>query len=172
VEYACHGWGVEWSTSLITAARVALGRGALTRARSLLAGAAVLRTRGTAEVRASAWYAEALLRQAVGDRRGVLSVCRAGLRVVDKYASLLGSVELQAHATQIGRDLAGLAIGIALSDGDARVVSRYVEALGGELRLLADFGDHTLHGQRRTTQGKLVNCRYYQADMGLSVFRR
>jgi hypothetical protein len=23
------------------------------------------------------------------------------------------------------------------------VVSRYVEALGGELRLLADFGDHT-----------------------------
>jgi len=127
VDCSRHGWRVESSTSLITAARVALGRSAVGRARSLLAGAAALRSRGTADVRAAAWYAEALLRQAGGDRRGVLSACRAGLRVVDEYASLLGSAELQAHATLLARDLAELAVGVALRDRDARAVLRWTE---------------------------------------------
>jgi len=122
-----HGWSVESATSLITAARVALGCGAVARARSLLAGAAALRSRGTADIRAAAWYAEALLRQADGDRRGVLAACLAGLRVVDDYAALLSSAELQAHATLLARDLAELATGVALGDRDARAVLRWTE---------------------------------------------
>jgi tetratricopeptide (TPR) repeat protein len=124
---ARHGWRVESSTSLITAARVALSRGAVPQARSLLSGAAALRSRGTADVRVAAWYAEALLRQAAGNRHGVLAACRAGLRVVDEHAALLGSAELQAHATLLARDLAELAIGEALSDRDARAVLRWTE---------------------------------------------
>ncbi len=122
-----HGWRVESSTSRITAASVALSRNRVDRARSLLSGAAALRTRGTADVRASAWYAEALLRQAGGNRRGVLAACRAGLRVVDEHASLLGSAELQAHATLLARDLAELATGVALAESDARAVLRWTE---------------------------------------------
>jgi tetratricopeptide (TPR) repeat protein len=127
VDCARHGWRVESSISLITAARVALGRRALARARSLLGDAAVLRSRGTADVRAAAWYAEALLRQAAGNRRGVFTACRAGLRMVDGYASLIGSAELQVHATALARDLAELAVGVALADGDATAVLRWTE---------------------------------------------
>lgn len=127
VDCSRHGWRVESSTSLITAARVALARGSVARARSLLGGAAALRSRGTADMRASAWYAEALLRQAAGDRRGVFAACRAGLRVVDEHAALLGSAELQAHAASLARDLADLAVGVALGDRDARAVLRWTE---------------------------------------------
>lgn len=126
-----HGWRVESSMSLITAASIALGRGRVDRARALLSGTAALRARGTASVRVAAWYAEALLRQADGDRRGVLAACRAGLRVVDEYAALLGSAELQANATLLARDLADLAVGMALGSGpdlpDPRAVLRWTE---------------------------------------------
>ena len=127
VDCGRHGWRVESATSLVTAARVALARGAVAAARSLLGGAAALRSRGTADVRAAAWYAEALRRQADGDRRGVLAACRAGLRVVDDYAALLSSAELQAHATLLARDLAELATGVALADRDPRAVLRWTE---------------------------------------------
>jgi tetratricopeptide (TPR) repeat protein len=122
-----HGWRLEASRSVLTAARVALGRGAVPKARELLGDASALRRRGTADVRVSAWYAEALLRQADGDRRGVLTACGAGLRVVDEHAALLGSAELQAHATGLARDLAELATGVALADGDAKAVLRWTE---------------------------------------------
>jgi tetratricopeptide (TPR) repeat protein len=122
-----HGWRVEWSTSLITAASIALDRNRVDRARTLLGGAAALRTRGTVDVRVAAWYAEALLRRADSDHRGVLAACRSGLRVVDEHAALLGSAELQAHATLLARDLAELATGMALAAGDARAVLRWTE---------------------------------------------
>ena len=124
---ARHGWRLQASSSVLTAARVALARGAVGRARELLSGAAMLRTRGTADVRAAAWYAEALLRQADGDRRGVLAACRAGLQVVDDHAALLGSAELQAHATLLASDLAELATGVALADADPKAVLRWTE---------------------------------------------
>lgn len=126
-ECSRHGWRLEASRSVLAAAQVALARQSLGRARSLLGSAAALRSRGTADVRVSAWYAEALLRQADGDRRGVLAACRAGLQVVDDHAALLGSAELQAHATLLARDLAELATGVAIGDGDARAVLRWTE---------------------------------------------
>src|SRR5262249_45172369 len=88
---------------------------------------AAQRARGTADSRVVAWYAEALRRWAGGDRRGALSACRAGLRVVDEHAASFGAVELQAHATQLARDLAELAIGVALADGAPIAVLRWTE---------------------------------------------
>lgn len=129
VATACarHGWRVSAATCRLVAARIALQRGALRQAGELLDTAAALRSRGTADSRAAAWYAEALRRRAGGDRRGALSACRAGLRVVDEHAASFGAVELQAHATRLARDLAELAIGIALADGAPMAVLRWTE---------------------------------------------
>ena len=129
VATACgrHGWRVAAASCRIVAARVALHRGSLRKAGELLDATAALRSRGTADSRAAAWYAEALHRQAGGDRRGALSACRAGLRVVDEHAASFGAVELQAHATRLARDLAELATGVALADGDPMAVLRWTE---------------------------------------------
>lgn len=129
VAAACsrHGWRVSAANCRLMAARVALHRGSLKQAGDLLDAAAALRSRGTADSRAAAWYAEALRRRAGGDRRGALSACRAGLRVVDDHAASFGAVELQAQATRLARDLAELAIGIALVDGDPTAVLRWTE---------------------------------------------
>jgi tetratricopeptide (TPR) repeat protein len=124
---ASHGWKVAAASCSILAAQVAMHRGAVRQAASLLDETAARRSRGTADVRAAAWYAEALLRRASGDRRGVLSACRAGLRVVDEHAASLGAVELQALANRLSGELAELAVGVALGEGEPRAVLRWTE---------------------------------------------
>lgn len=121
-----HGWRVPATVLRITAARVALERGDVPKAAELLAPA----DRSgpvTTDVRAAAFFAQALLRRAAGDRRGALAACRAGLASVDAHAAGFGSPELRTHAMRLARDLAELAVGEALAGGSPFDVLRWTE---------------------------------------------
>ncbi|WP_340539030.1 CHAT domain-containing protein [Nocardioides sp. GXZ039] len=77
----------------------------------LLLTASEYRRRGrSALVRASGWWAAALLRDDVEDRAGVLRACDRGLDALDEHRATLGSTELRALATGHGTELAGLAL--------------------------------------------------------------
>src|SRR5262249_26062933 len=75
---------------------------------------------GSADLRARAWHAAALLRLADGDRAGARRAIVAGLRVVDTHRATLGASELRAHASAQGTDLARL--GLATASEDQRPV--------------------------------------------------
>ena len=83
-------------------------------ARGDLAQAAQARRRGPADLRAAAWYAEALLRLAADDTRGATVALKAGLRVVDEHAASLGATDLRVHASGLGADLAGEGVRLAI----------------------------------------------------------
>lgn len=67
-------------------------------------------------VRAGAWHAQALAREEVGDRGGVLRACAAGLDAIDEHRRLVGSSELRALATSHGRELTTVALRHAATD--------------------------------------------------------
>jgi CHAT domain-containing protein len=79
-------------------------------ASELLGRAARYRRRDSGLVRASAWHASALARDARGEARRVLSACRRGLDALDEHRATLGSSELRALATRHGDELAALAL--------------------------------------------------------------
>ena len=84
-----------------------------------LAQAAQARRRGPADLRAAAWYAEAMLRLASRDTRGATTALKAGLRVVDDHAASLGATDLRVHATGLGADLAEQGVRLAVESGEA-----------------------------------------------------
>ena len=85
------------------------------------------RSRGTADLRARAWHATALLRLAEGDRAGAKRALARGIAVVDEYRATLGATELRAHASGHGIDLARLGVRLALEDGRSAEVLRWAE---------------------------------------------
>ncbi len=107
--------------------RVALALGQPAVARAELAQAAEARRRGTADLRARAWHATALLRLAEGDRPGARRALARGISVVDEYRATLGATELRAHASGHGIDLARLGVRLALEDGRPAQVLRWAE---------------------------------------------
>ncbi|UUW90694.1 CHAT domain-containing protein [Pimelobacter simplex] len=78
--------------------------------------AAAYRRNPNALVRAGAWQARALDREAYGDRGGVLRAAAAGLDALDEHRRLIGSSELRALATAHGRELTALALRHAAQD--------------------------------------------------------
>lgn len=121
------GWAVHALDARLIAGQVALGINRVGAARRELARAAGARRRGTAELRARAWHAEALLRLAGGDRRGAEGALRAGLRVLDRYRAALGATELRVHASAHAGDLAGMGLRLALDDGRPERVLAWAE---------------------------------------------
>ena len=93
----------------LLAGRTALDLGSAA-APELLERASRFRKRRTDSVRATAWHASALARDAQADGRGVLSACRRGLDALDDHRATLGSSELRALATRRGDELALLAL--------------------------------------------------------------
>jgi CHAT domain-containing protein len=89
--------------------------------------AATYRRRGSALRRAGGWLAKARLAGARGDRRRLLGACDAGLDVLEAHRRSLGSTELQARATEHGRELAALAIREVLRAGTGRDLLRWTE---------------------------------------------
>lgn len=122
-----HGWALPAQGLRLIAARVALDLGERQRATQLLGTLARARHRGPADLRAPAWYAEALRRNAAGDRRGTLAALDAGMRVVDEHAAAFSATELQAHAAALARDLASLAVRISMGHGSPGDVLRWTE---------------------------------------------
>ncbi len=113
---ASQGWRTEALHVRTFAARAALALGRTADARRALGDAAEARHRGTADLRARAWHATALLRLADGDRAGARRAIAAGLRVVDIHRATFGASELRAHASAQGTDLARLGLSMALED--------------------------------------------------------
>ncbi len=93
---------------------------------ALLSRAAAYASRPSALVRASAWLAATLAREAEGDRAGVLRACGRGLAALDEHRQTLGSSELRALATTHGRELATVALRHAATS-DARTLLRWSE---------------------------------------------
>lgn len=110
------GWRVEAVHVGTFVGRMALAMGQPTLARAELERAAGARARGTADLRARAWHAQALLLLAEGDRAGARRALERGLRVVDDHLASLGATELRAHAAGYGTDLARLGVRLALED--------------------------------------------------------
>jgi CHAT domain-containing protein/tetratricopeptide (TPR) repeat protein len=114
------GWVVPALGARVLAGRNALAEGRRDAARSQLGLAARARRSGPADARSRAWYAEALLREAEGDRRSAKSALRAGLRVVEDYRATLGATELRAHVSVHRGVIAQMGLRLALQDRDAR----------------------------------------------------
>ncbi|MDQ1485432.1 MAG: hypothetical protein QOJ62_1125 [Actinomycetota bacterium] len=129
------GWQVAAQHCLLVAGRVELDRGRTQMARGHLAQAAQARRRGPADLRAAAWYAEALLRLAGNDSRGASAALKAGLRVVDDHAASLGATDMRVHASGLGADLAGQGVRLAIESGKPAAVLEWTERFrAGALR--------------------------------------
>jgi len=121
------GWPVEALHVRTFVGRMALALGRPALARSELAQAAEARFRGTADLRAQAWHAAALLRLADGDAPGAKRALARGIAVVDEYRSTLGASELRANAAGHVAELARLGIQLALADGRPAEVLRWAD---------------------------------------------
>ncbi|WP_051425675.1 CHAT domain-containing protein [Jiangella gansuensis] len=140
--------------ALVLAGRMALTAGLPELAAQNLRTAAAARHRGSALRRASAWYAQALLADQQGDRRGMLAACARGLDVLDAHAVSLGATELRARATVHGTDLAILATRRVALDGTARELLRWTERWRGTLHSLP-WPDARSDGELAAELGRL-----------------
>lgn len=104
-----------------------LSRGHPDVAASLLSRASAYRRRGAATLRARGWYAEAVLRQARGEKRATLSAARAGLNTLDQFGAALGASDLRANIAGHRVDLAQLGLRYALSERSASNVLAWAE---------------------------------------------
>ncbi len=175
------GWQVAALHCLVVAGRIELEAGRLPSARADLARAAQARRRGPADLRAAAWYAEAMLRLASHDTRGATTALKAGLRVVDDHAASLGATDLRVHATGLGADLAEQGVRLAVESGKPVAVLEWIERfragtlrrrpvrppsnarLAGELadlrRVTAELAQTTADGEdsRRSSRGAVAS---------------
>jgi tetratricopeptide (TPR) repeat protein len=126
-ELESEGWPVEAVHVHTFAGRVALALGHPVVARTELAQAAAARTRGTADLRAQAWHANALLHLAEGNRAGAKRALSRGMAVVDEYRASLGATELRVYAASHGAELARLGTRLAIEDRRAVDVLRWAE---------------------------------------------
>ncbi|MGQ0617994.1 MAG: CHAT domain-containing protein [Acidimicrobiia bacterium] len=111
------GWRVEALHVRTFVGRMALALGRPEMARTELTRAAAARRRGTADLRARAWHATALLRLAENDPAGARRALRRGMATVEEHRASLGATELRAHAAGHAADLARLGLHLAVRDG-------------------------------------------------------
>ncbi|WP_088287656.1 CHAT domain-containing tetratricopeptide repeat protein [Kineosporia sp. A_224] len=83
--------------------------------------------RRPADLRARAWYAEALLRRTAGNPAGAERAALRGLEVLDEFRAVLPATDLRAHAAAHRGDLCDLGVQMALDSADARRVLRWAE---------------------------------------------
>lgn len=119
---AAAGWATAALEARVIAGQIALREGRLQVARRELEQAAAARRRGPVGLRVSAWHAQALLRNAEGDRRGTTAAVNAGLRLLEQHRASLGATELRAYASEHGLELATLGVRLALEHRDAHRV--------------------------------------------------
>jgi tetratricopeptide (TPR) repeat protein len=126
-DLAAIGWRAQELDARLIAARVALHRGDRPTARRELAAAGRARSTGPLELRIRAWYAEALRRQADGDRRGVERALRAGMRVLEQHRSMLGATELRVQMASHVGELVTFGMSLAVEAGSADRSLEWVE---------------------------------------------
>ena len=111
------GWAPVEMDARMIAARAAGRLGDEGTRRRQLALASAHRRSGTVDARLRGWYAAALLRDALGDRRGAKAALATGLRVLDEQQNLLGATELRANVSAVGSDLIQQGLRLALAAG-------------------------------------------------------
>jgi tetratricopeptide (TPR) repeat protein len=121
------GWAVAALEARLLAGRLALDRGREAEGCRILAQVSPARRRGPALLRSRAWYAEALIRLASGNRRGASKAARSGLRVLDEHRATLGATDLRAYASGHRSELAALGLHIAITSGHAGRVLAWAE---------------------------------------------
>lgn len=126
-ELSAAGWSGEAARARALAGRLLIECGRIPAARRQLTIAAAARSRGTADGRAAAWHATALLRVAEGDRRGARRAVTAGLNVLERHRATLGATELRAGAAVHGLELARLGVELALRDRRPRETLQRVD---------------------------------------------
>lgn len=122
------GWRVPALEALLMAGQVALERGDVAQARSDFARAGRVRRVGPTDARARAWLAEALLREADGNRPGAMAALRAGLRVLEDHRATMGATELRAHVSTHRGAIARTGLRLAVESGGARRVLWWAES--------------------------------------------
>lgn len=129
-------WLVAALETRLMAGRLAWSLGDRAEGGRLIGIAAQSRTQGHVMLRARAWYAEALLREDRGNRRGARIAVRCGLRVIDDHRATFGASDLRAHASGHRVDLSELGLAMALADGKpGRVLEWAEEGRASHLRL-------------------------------------
>ncbi|MDQ4098350.1 MAG: CHAT domain-containing protein, partial [Actinomycetota bacterium] len=121
------GWSAQALDARIIAAQAALSGGAVEEAvEDLRESAAALRW-GPADLRGRAWLAQALLRNALGNRRGTQAALVAGMKAVTGSRASLGATELRVHAAAHGLDIATFGLRLAVGSGRAARVLAWTE---------------------------------------------
>ena len=121
------GWPVAALEARLLAGQLAVERGWLSRGRRQLQQASRERHHGPALVRARAWYSEALLRRADGNRRGAKIAIRTAVRILDEHRASLGAIDLRAYASGHRTEATALGLRMALEDSSAARVLEWAE---------------------------------------------
>ncbi|MEV6850366.1 CHAT domain-containing protein [Actinoplanes sp. NPDC051411] len=133
---ATAGWAAPALDARLHAARLALARAAAEPAhatRLLRAASADLHAveaagrRGPAHLRARAWHAKALLREATGDTAGARRALLAGMTVLRRYSAALGATELRTLTGGYATDLATAGLRLAVRGGRPRSILWWAE---------------------------------------------
>ncbi|HEV7713384.1 MAG TPA: CHAT domain-containing protein [Asanoa sp.] len=120
--------GVEEApTAHLLAGRLAASAGRLADADRHLDLAARFRHRGPSYGRAAGWLAQALRCEARGAGPAALRACRRGLAAAADHQQRLGAVELRAHASAYGTELAAIGQRDALRRCDPRMLLLWSE---------------------------------------------
>lgn len=130
------GWRMAGLEARVDAALVARDIGDRKRAVAELSTAGAARRGGPAAHRVQGWYAEALRRDLLGNRRGAQIALRQGLALLDEYRVSLGASELRALSGAQGKALALEGLRTAVAGGQAGRVLSWAEAWrAGALRM-------------------------------------
>ncbi len=121
------GWTTEAADVHVSTAELAVEAGLPDTARKHLQSAAGGRHRGSADRRANAWFATAMLRQSEGDRTGARRALGAGLNVLTRHQATLGATELRTASTVHARRLLESGLRMALDGGRPRDVLAWAE---------------------------------------------
>ena len=169
------GWVLESVEIRVSIGRLALAAGRVELAREMLATAAAAQRHPFARVRAEAWHAAALWRDAAGDVRGARRAVAAGLRSVDEYRASVGATELRTGAAAIGLPLAQLGLQLAAgSSADAllRAAERWrAVTIGAPVRSWGDPVPPALLTDLRAQRRQLVEQQAAAADTAAVVAR-
>lgn len=121
------GWPTAALEARLLAGQLALERGWTDRGRQQLMQASRNRNQGPVLLRARAWYCEALMRRADGNRRGAKSAIRTAVRLLDEHRAGLGAIDLRAYASGHRAEAATFGLRMALEDGQPGRVLEWAE---------------------------------------------
>ena len=142
-------------------ARLALGLGDEATAVAALEPVAESDT-GPVEARVRARVARAQLRLLEDNRRGADAAARSGLRLIDRYQSLVGATDIRMGLEQHGSELGEIGVDLALGAGDSRRLLQWME------RTRARALRHrpvTPHGRGGVVDEALARLRKVEADL-------